>query len=132
VIAVGKIRNPSFADEIIQTGKADFVAVGRSLLADPDWPKKAEEGRVDEIRKCIACNQGCISRLFAGEDVWCTVNPETSREMEFARPLPEAKKRVFIAGGGPAGMEAARIATLRVIRCAFEGTTTWRAQLFLR
>lgn len=113
VIAVGKIRSPSLANEIIQTGKADFVAIGRSLLADPDWPKKAQEGRVDEIRKCIACNQGCISRLFAGEDVWCTVNPETSRELEFAKPFPEAKKRVFIAGGGPAGMEAARIATLR-------------------
>ncbi|MEO0249923.1 MAG: FAD-dependent oxidoreductase, partial [candidate division WOR-3 bacterium] len=113
VIAVGKIRSPALANEIIHEGKADFVAIGRPLLADPDWPKKAEEGRVGEIRKCIACNQGCIIRLFAGEDVWCTVNPETSRELEFAKPIPKAKKRVFIAGGGPAGMEAARVATLR-------------------
>jgi len=113
VIAVGKIRSPELADKIISTGRADFVAIGRSLLADPDWPKKAQEGHADQIRICIACNQGCISRLFAGEDVWCTVNPETSREEEFAKPLPKVKKHVFIAGGGPAGMEAARIAALR-------------------
>jgi 2,4-dienoyl-CoA reductase-like NADH-dependent reductase (Old Yellow Enzyme family)/thioredoxin reductase len=113
VIAVGKIRSPAMADDIIRTGKADFVAIGRSLLADPDWPKKAEEGRVDQIRNCIACNQGCISRLAAQQDVWCTVNPETGNEDEFAKPLSKDKKRVFIAGGGPAGMEAARIASLR-------------------
>ena len=87
--------------------------VGRSLLADPDWPKRAQDGRVDQIRNCIACNEGCITRLFSDMDVWCTVNPETSREEEFAKSPSEAKKRVFIAGGGPAGMEAARIAALR-------------------
>ena len=113
VIAVGKIRSPAMADDIIRTGKADFVAIGRSLLADPDWAKKAEDGHVDQIRNCIACNEGCISRLFAQQDVWCTVNPETSHEDEFAKPLSKDKKRVFIAGGGPAGMEAARIASLR-------------------
>ena len=113
IIAVGKIRPPALADEIIRTGKADFVAIGRSLLADPDWPKKAQDGRLDQIRNCIACNEGCISRLFAQKDVWCTVNPETSHEEEFAKPLSEARRRVFIAGGGPAGMEAARIASLR-------------------
>ena len=113
VIAVGKIRSPAMADDIIRTGRADFVAIGRSLLADPDWPKKAEDGRVDQIRNCIACNEGCISRLFAQQDVWCTVNPETGHEDEFAKPLSKDKKRVFIAGGGPSGMEAARIASLR-------------------
>lgn len=113
VIAVGKIRSPAMADDIIRTGKADFVAIGRSLLADPDWPKKAEDGRLDQIRNCIACNEGCITRLFAQQDVWCTVNPETGHEDEFAKPLSKAKLRVFIAGGGPAGMEAARTASLR-------------------
>jgi len=113
VIAVGKIRSPAMADDIIRTGKADFVAVGRSLLADPDWPKKAQDGRTDQIRNCIACNEGCITRLFSNRDAWCTVNPETSREEEFARSLSGSMKRVFIAGGGPAGMEAARIAALR-------------------
>ncbi len=113
VIAVGKIRSPAMAEDIIRTGKADFVALGRSLLADPDWPKKAQDGRVDLIRSCIACNEGCITRLFSNQDVWCTVNPETGREKEFAKPLPEVKRSVIIAGGGPAGMEAARIAALR-------------------
>ena len=113
VIAVGKIRSPAMADDIIRTGKADFVAIGRSLLADPDWPRKAQGGHVDRIRNCIACNEGCITRLFSNQDVWCTVNPETSHEVEFVKPLSEVKKRVFIAGGGPAGMEAARIAALR-------------------
>lgn len=113
VIAVGKIRSPAQAEEIIRMGKADFIAVGRSLLADPDWPKKAQEGRIEDINKCIACNQGCVSRVLAGDDVWCTVNPETAHEEEFAKPLPESKKKVLIAGGGPAGMEAARIAAMR-------------------
>ncbi|NPV61022.1 MAG: FAD-dependent oxidoreductase [Methanotrichaceae archaeon] len=113
VIAVGKIRHPELAEEIVSTGKADFVALGRSLLADPDWPRKAQEGLELEINKCVACNQGCISRLFDGKDVWCTVNPETSRETEFAKPLPESVKRVLIAGGGPAGMQAAKTAALR-------------------
>lgn len=113
VIAVGKIRSPAQADDIIHTGKADFVAIGRSLLADPDWPKKAQDGRANQIRSCIACNQGCITRLFSSQDVWCTVNPETGREEEFGKPLPKVRKRVLIAGGGPAGMEAARIAALR-------------------
>lgn len=113
VIAVGKIRSPAQADDIIHTGKADFVAIGRSLLADPDWPKLAQDGRANQIRSCIACNQGCITRLFSSQDVWCTVNPETGREDEFGKPLPKVRKRVLIAGGGPAGMEAARIAALR-------------------
>jgi 2,4-dienoyl-CoA reductase-like NADH-dependent reductase (Old Yellow Enzyme family)/thioredoxin reductase len=113
VIAVGKIRSPAMADDVIRTGKADFVAIGRSLLADPDWPKKAQDIREEQIRYCIACNEGCITRLFSSQDVWCTVNPETGHEEEFALLHPEAKKRVLIAGGGPAGMEAARIAALR-------------------
>ncbi|HEY3374802.1 MAG TPA: FAD-dependent oxidoreductase [Candidatus Aquicultor sp.] len=113
VIAVGKIRTPELANDIIQTGKADFVALGRPLLADPDWPNKALEGRTSDIDKCIACNQGCITRLFGQQDVWCTVNPETSREEEFARPFPESKRKVLVIGGGPAGMEAAKYAAGR-------------------
>jgi 2,4-dienoyl-CoA reductase-like NADH-dependent reductase (Old Yellow Enzyme family)/thioredoxin reductase len=112
VIAVGKIRDPRLADEIVATGRADFVAVGRTLLADPDWPNKAREGRLEEINPCIACNQGCVSRLFERKDVWCTVNPETSREEVFERP-PARALRIAIAGGGPGGMTAARIAALR-------------------
>lgn len=113
VIAVGKIREPDFANNIVSSGKADFIALGRPLLADPDWPQKAKEGHAGDINKCIACNQGCISRLFKQQDVWCTVNPLTSREEVFAKPTPEIKRRVFIAGGGPAGMAAAKVAAER-------------------
>ena len=113
VIAVGKLRSPEMGDGLIRDGKADFVAIGRSLLADPEWPNKAREGRLKEINPCIACNQGCISRLFLQQDVWCTVNPVTARELEFAKPAPATKKRVLIAGGGPAGMEAAKVAAER-------------------
>ena len=75
VIAVAKIRKPENAEKILKLKKADFIGIGRTLLADPDYPNKVRENRLDEINPCIACNQGCISRLFAQEDVLCTVNP---------------------------------------------------------
>lgn len=120
VIAVGKIRSPELAEEVLQTGKADFVANGRMFLADPDWPEKARAGQTETINRCIACNQGCISRLFEGKDVWCTVNPETSREEQFAAAPPTASKTVLVIGGGPGGMAAAKVARgrgHRVILC---------------
>lgn len=112
VITVGKIRTPEMASSILEKDQADFIAIGRTLLADPDWPNKVMEDRLDEINPCIACNQGCIGRLFAQQDVLCTVNPETSREELFAKK-PEEKKKILIAGGGPAGMSAARTAAQR-------------------
>ena len=112
VIAVGKIRDPKMAEKIISEKQADFVAIGRTLLADPEWPKKVQLGKLDEINPCIACNQGCISRLFAQQDVWCTVNPANGREEMFARPI-EKKKTVVVVGGGPAGLSAARTAASR-------------------
>jgi 2,4-dienoyl-CoA reductase-like NADH-dependent reductase (Old Yellow Enzyme family)/thioredoxin reductase len=110
VIAVGKLRDPELAERALAGGEADFIALGRSLLADPDWPLKVREGRA--INHCIACNQGCIGRLFVQQDVWCTVNPETAREGEFARP-PSAPRKVLVIGGGPAGMSAAKTAAER-------------------
>lgn len=107
VIAVGKCRSPETAASIIENGEADFVALGRSLLADPDWPRKAREGRAHEINPCIACNQGCISRLFEQQDVWCTVNPETGRERAFTTRVKGAPPRIAVVGGGPGGMAAA-------------------------
>jgi 2,4-dienoyl-CoA reductase-like NADH-dependent reductase (Old Yellow Enzyme family)/thioredoxin reductase len=112
VITVGKIRTPKMADRILKKHQADLIAIGRTLLADPDWPNKVKEGRLDEINPCIACNQGCIGRLFAQQDVWCTVNPETGREQVFAKKAKK-KKKVVIVGGGPAGMAAARTAAKR-------------------
>jgi NADPH-dependent 2,4-dienoyl-CoA reductase/sulfur reductase-like enzyme len=121
VIAVDKLRTPALAESVLQSGQADFIALGRELLADPDWPRKAQEGLVDEIHKCIACNQGCISRLFEQRDVWCTVNPECGREREFAELGHDGDRRkVLIAGAGPAGMTAARYAAragFQVILC---------------
>lgn len=113
VIAVGKIRYPELAAAVIQNGDADFVAIGRSLLADPNWPKKVMSGRVAEINHCIACNEGCISRLIAQQDVWCTINPRCGREEEFERAPTGMHRKIFVAGGGPAGMEAAKVARER-------------------
>lgn len=112
VIAVGKIRTPEMAEKVLADNRADFVAIGRTLLADPDWPKKAAAGRVNDINFCVACNQGCISRLFAQQDIWCTVNPETGRE-EMFKKISEKKKTVVVVGGGPAGLSAARTAASR-------------------
>lgn len=109
VIAVGKMRTPQIVEKTIKGGTADFVAIGRTLLADPEWPNKVREGRLNEINKCIACNQGCISRLFEQKDVWCTVNPKTGRESLFAKKSTKAKN-VLVIGGGPAGLSAAKTA----------------------
>lgn len=112
VIAVAKIRDPKYAEKVVSSGSADLVAIGRTLLADPDWPNKVREGRFEELNPCIACNQGCISRLFAQQDIWCTVNPEAGREKMFARPRV-APKTIVVIGGGPAGLSAARTAASR-------------------
>ncbi|HEV2110218.1 MAG TPA: NAD(P)/FAD-dependent oxidoreductase [Gammaproteobacteria bacterium] len=121
VIAVGKLHTPALAESLLQDGHADFIALGRELLADPDWPRKAEEGLSEEIHHCIACNQGCISRLFEQRDVQCTVNPACGRESQFAEfPHDDAHRKVLIAGAGPAGMTAARYAAragFQVILC---------------
>ncbi|MBP1717017.1 MAG: putative NADH:flavin oxidoreductase/NADH oxidase [Deltaproteobacteria bacterium] len=108
VIAVGRFSDPRPADEVIARGEADLVAFGRQFLADPDFLIKAKEGRFDDIRHCIACNQGCIERLMLMEGtIRCAINPETGQERIYP-PGPAAMKRnVWIVGGGPAGLTAA-------------------------
>jgi 2,4-dienoyl-CoA reductase-like NADH-dependent reductase (Old Yellow Enzyme family)/thioredoxin reductase len=115
VIAVGVIREPRFAEEVLAQGKADFVAVGRGLLAEPDWPRKAAEGRVDDIRKCFCCNYCDGVRNSAGLTVRCVMNPEVGRPPGGGINLEKAEKfkKVMVVGAGPAGMEAARVASLR-------------------
>lgn len=110
---VGKIRTPEMADAIIREGKADLVYMGRALLADPMLPVKAQEGRVHDIRYCISCNRGCISRLFNGLDIQCAINPETGQEQEYALTKATKQKRIAVVGGGPAGLEFARVAAAR-------------------
>ncbi len=114
VIVVGRIKDPVMAEQILREGKADLVAMGRALLADPELPKKVSEDRVEEIRKCIGCNQGCIDRLFQDLDITCLANALTGYEAEFDIETPaEKKKKVLVIGGGPGGLEAARVAALR-------------------
>ena len=114
VIAVGVIREPSYAEAVLAEGKADFVAVGRGLLADPDWPKKAREGRAETIRKCFSCNYCDGVKSPAGQGIRCVVNMELGLGDSAWKVEPAAeKKRVMVVGGGPAGIEAARVATLR-------------------
>ncbi|NPV53545.1 MAG: FAD-dependent oxidoreductase [Firmicutes bacterium] len=120
VITVGVIRHPDFAERVLAEGRADFVSVGRTLLADPEWPVKAMEGRQEDIRRCISCNIGCIgNRVFQSLHIRCTVNALTGREVEFGELKPANPiKRIMIVGGGPAGMEAARVAATRGHRVA--------------
>lgn len=110
VIAVGA-REPEFAENVLQAGKADFIAMGRALLADPEWPRKAAEGRMEDIRKCISC--GYCQDTYKTAQVRCAINASVGREREFIPTPASVKKKVLIAGSGPAGMEAARVAALR-------------------
>jgi 2,4-dienoyl-CoA reductase (NADPH2) len=111
VIAVGRIE-PDLAESIIADGKADFVAMGRKLLADPDLPAKLASGRSFEIRPCIY-GYTCVGRVFLNRQNRCAVNPLTGREHETPIGSTERRRRVIVVGGGPGGMEVARIAAVR-------------------
>lgn len=113
VIVAGKLSDPIMAESVLATGKADLVGIGRGLITDPEWPKKVKEGRWADIRPCISCNQGCINSALTGALFTCLVNPEAGREREMKIEAATQRKRVLVAGGGPAGMEAARVAALR-------------------
>lgn len=115
VILVGRIHDPQVAEDLIVSGKADMVALGRQMLADPDFARKAQEGRVDEIRTCLACSvPQCHGRTFGGVPVGCVVNPVLAREGYYSQLTPVAtSKKVLVVGGGPAGMEVAQVASRR-------------------
>ncbi|MBM3119760.1 MAG: FAD-dependent oxidoreductase [Chloroflexi bacterium] len=112
VIAVSRIP-PELGEEVIREGKADFVAMGRPLLADPGLPQKVATGRMEDIRPCLYCLTCLDSLNWRKEGVCCTVNPTLGREREYAVKPAESPKRVIVVGGGPGGMEAARAAALR-------------------
>lgn len=113
VIAVGRIHHLEMAEDLLQQGKADLVAMGRSLIADPYLPRKAMEGRPGEVKPCIVCMQGCHTRTLNLLPITCSVNPEVGRTGPFLFKKAKSLRRVLIAGGGPAGLEAARVARSR-------------------
>lgn len=114
VACVGSLNDPAHMEEIIATGQADFVEIGRALLADPFLPQKAFEDKAEDITPCLRCYE-CFGETSKSETVKCTVNPTMGQQFpeKFLRKSPLYKKRVLIAGGGPAGMEAAIIAAQR-------------------
>lgn len=113
VICSGKINTPELANEAIKSGMVDCVALGRASLADPEWPNKARAGAADDIRPCIGCQAGCIGRNFRSENVTCAVNPQIFSEKSDPITPATNKKHIVVVGGGPGGMEAARVAALR-------------------
>jgi 2,4-dienoyl-CoA reductase-like NADH-dependent reductase (Old Yellow Enzyme family)/thioredoxin reductase len=114
VIGVGRINDPELADRAIAAGDADLISFGRQHLTDPDFIRKAQAGRFEEIRRCVACNQGCIERLsFEMKSATCTFNPACGKEYRGA-PIPvEGVKRLWVVGAGPAGLSAALAAAGR-------------------
>jgi 2,4-dienoyl-CoA reductase-like NADH-dependent reductase (Old Yellow Enzyme family)/thioredoxin reductase len=111
VITVGRIRTPALADQILKENKADFVSMGRALIADPDLPAKAERDRAAEIIPCISCNR-CALSIRKGA-LQCAVNPEAGREETLAWKEAKHPKKVWVVGGGPAGLKTAEIAAKR-------------------
>lgn len=114
VFVGGKITDPVLANELIADGSVDMVGVARALTADPDWAKKAQAGQVEEIRRCVGMNECHYIGAHRKPNVSCAVNAAAGREEEMERmPMTTNPKRVMVIGGGPAGMEAARVAALR-------------------
>ena len=113
VISSNRYSDPVLAERMLRQGVADLIAMGRPLIADPYLPRKALEGRLDQIHPCVACNQGCFDHIFAREPVACLVNPQCGQEGS-VKAQPVAKpKRVTVVGGGPAGLQAAIAASAR-------------------
>ncbi|ATA26528.1 hypothetical protein BIY26_06540 [Brenneria goodwinii] len=113
VITVGRISEPAMAEDIIASGKADFVAMGRASLADPYWPNKAKAAADNDIRHCIGCLQGCTASTYQGVPIYCLVNPELGHEFEYDYSKAKESKTIYVAGAGIAGMEAARAAAIK-------------------
>ena len=113
VSAVGRIVDAEMAERVIESGMADIVAMGRPLLADPDWGTKIAAGKACDIRRCISCNKGCTDAIQNRQFLSCVLNAENGYENSRSIQPAAQKKKVAVLGGGPAGLEAARVAALR-------------------
>ncbi len=114
VFVAGRINQPQQAERIVAGGQADMVGMTRAMIADPEMADKAREGRIDDIRACIGCNQACIGHMQMGLGVSCIQHPETGRELDYGvKPPADRPGTVLVAGGGPAGMKAAAVAAER-------------------
>lgn len=130
VSAVGRIVDAEMAERVIESGMADMVAVGRPLLADPDWGVKIAAGKACDIRRCISCNKGCTDAIQNRQFLSCVLNAENGYENSRSIQPAAQKKKVAVLGGGPAGLEAARVAALRGHDVTlFEKTTSLGGQL---
>ena len=130
VSAVGRIVDAEMAERVIESGMADMVAVGRPLLADPDWGEKIAAGKACDIRRCISCNKGCTDAIQNRQFLSCVLNAENGYENSRSIQPAAQKKKIAVLGGGPAGLEAARVAALRGHDVTlFEKTTSLGGQL---
>ena len=114
VLVAGRINQPQEAERLVRDGDADACVMTRALICDPELPRLAASGRADDIRACVACNQACIGHFHAGYPISCIQHPETGRELQLEHlAAPVRRRRVLVAGGGPAGLKAAAVAAAR-------------------
>jgi len=113
LVATNRINDPAVADSLLATGAADLVSMARPLLADPEFVRKAREGRADEINTCIACNQACLDHVFEGRRASCLVNPRACRETELVYRQATRARHIAVVGAGPAGLACATVAAER-------------------
>jgi 2,4-dienoyl-CoA reductase-like NADH-dependent reductase (Old Yellow Enzyme family) len=116
VFVAGRVRDADEAEALLARGDADVVAMARTWIAEPDWARKLREGRAAEVRPCMSCNQGCVGSVFRGMPGTCVLNPRAGRELDWPSPAarpPALRPTVAVIGGGPAGLETARLAAER-------------------
>jgi 2-enoate reductase len=113
VITVGRLHYPEAAEKALTEGKADFIAIGRGLLSEPEWVNKVQSGKTDEIIPCLGCHEGCKWQMIVGQPTSCALNPTCGHEIEWALTPLKEKRSLLVVGGGPAGIEAARAGAAR-------------------